>query len=104
MSAKALGLGGGFYKTEKNFPDGAPVKFELERIVDEEGRQIQATNHIGARPLNKKEQEKMMRSGTCIACHGADTEVYEKAKSKSGIMQAPTDEIHSKGIETILKK
>ncbi len=104
MSRKALGLGGGYYNIEKNFPDGAPIDFELERIVDEEGKQIQATNHEGARPLNKAEQQKIMRSGTCVACHGADTEIFQKAVSKAGVMKAPTDELHNKGIEKILKK
>ncbi len=104
MSRKALGLGGGYYNIEKNFPDGAPIDFELERIVDEEGKQIQATNHVGARPLNKAEQQKIMRSGTCVACHGADAEVFERAKSKAGVMQAPTDDVHTKGIQKILEK
>lgn len=104
MSRKALGLGGGYYNVEANFPDGSPIDFELERIVDEEGKQIQATNHVGARPLNKAEQQKIMRSGTCVACHGADAAVYEKAKSKAGVMEAPTDEVHTKGIQKILEK
>ena len=74
------------------------------RIVDEEGQQLQATNHEGARPLNKTEQQKIMRSGTCVACHGADAEVYLKAIDKAGVMKAPTDELHTKGIQKILQK
>ncbi len=104
MSRKALGLGGGYYDIQKNFPGGAPIDFELERIVDEEGRQIQATNHEGARPLNKAEQQKVMRSGTCVACHGADAKLFAKAKDKAGVMQAPTDALHTEGIEKLLKK
>jgi hypothetical protein len=54
--------------------------------------------------LNKAEQQKIMRSGTCVACHGADSEIYNKAKSKAGVMEAPTDEVHSKGIQKIMEK
>lgn len=104
MSKKALGLGGGYYNIGENFPKGAPIDFELERIVDEEGKQIQATNHVGARPLNKEEQQKIMRSGTCVACHGANAAIFEKAKNKAGVMQAPTDELHTQGIEKLLQK
>ena len=103
MSRKALGLGTGTYKIENNFPDGAPIDFELERIVDEEGKQIQATNHVGARPLNKAEQQKMMRSGTCVACHGSDAEFWAKVEKASGVKAAPNDKVHSQGIQKILE-
>ena len=86
----------------KNFPDGSPIDFELERIVDEEGKQIQATNHIGARPLNKAEQQKIMRAGTCNGCHGADSEFWSKVQKKNGIKAAPDDATHSEGIHKIL--
>jgi len=102
MSKKALGLGNGFYMIGKNFPDGSPIDFELERIVDEEGKQIQATNHIGARPLNKAEQQKIMRAGTCNGCHGADSEFWSKVQKKNGIKAAPDDATHSEGIHKIL--
>jgi hypothetical protein len=70
---KALGLGSGFYNVKANFPDGpAPVDFELERIVTEDGKQLQATSHVGARPFNKAEIQKISRAGTCLACHGGD--------------------------------
>lgn len=36
-------------------------QIELERIVDEDGKQIQATSHYGARPFNKKEIDRIMR-------------------------------------------
>ena len=73
MSRKALGLGSGFYDITDNFPDGPPpVEFELEQIVTADGKQLQATNHVGARPLNKEEIEHTRRIGTCIACHAGD--------------------------------
>ena len=45
-----------------------------------------------------------MRSGTCVACHGADPKVFEKAKTKAGTIKAPTDTLHSEGIEKLLEK
>lgn len=99
-SRKALGLGGGIYDSAKN---GLPIDFELERIVDEEGRQIQATNHVGARPFNKVEQQKIMRAGTCVACHKSDDKAWIKVQKKAGMKAAPTDEIHSQGIQKILE-
>jgi hypothetical protein len=102
MNPKALGLGSGAYDIDKNFPDGAPVDFELERIVDEEGRQLQQTAREGARPFNKEELQRMDRSGTCVACHGADAALWQKIKGKAG--EAPTDELHRKGIEKLLRK
>jgi hypothetical protein len=48
-SRKAVGLGSGIYDSKRN---GVDIPFELERIVDEKGKQIQATNHYGARPFN----------------------------------------------------
>lgn len=101
MSRKALGLGSGFYDSRKN---GLAIDFELERIVDEEGRQLQATGREGARPFNKAEQQRVSRAGTCVACHGADAKLWAKVQGKTGLKAAPTDEIHTKGIEIILKQ
>ena len=96
-SRKALGLGTGTYNIKANFPDGpAPVDFEPERIVDESGNQLQATNHEGARPFNKEEMEKISRVGTCIACHASETIVLKN--------EAPTDDLHSKAIRKLLPK
>jgi hypothetical protein len=103
-TTKALGLGGGYYDVQKNFPNGAPIDFELERIVDEEGTQIQETAHEGARPFNKEELQRISRVGTCVACHGDEEGIFSKAKGKAGVDTAPTDELHSKGIEKLLRK
>jgi hypothetical protein len=100
MNNKTLGLGTGIYVSRAN---GVPLDFELERIVDEQGKQIQATNHQGARPFTKEEQERIKRSGACIACHGADPNVWAKAKGKAGGQGAPTDELHLKAIRKILQ-
>ncbi|MDJ0872166.1 MAG: hypothetical protein QNJ87_10415 [Gammaproteobacteria bacterium] len=96
MNTKALGLGNGHYNLEANFPDGAaPVDFELERIVDENGKQLQATNHVGARPFNKEEQQRIGRVGTCMACH------YKDGVKLEG--NAPNDELHQKAIRKMSK-
>lgn len=65
-SRKALGLGSGVYKAAAN---GLDIDFELERIVDEQGKQIQTTSHDGARPFNAQEQQHMQMDTTCVACH-----------------------------------
>ena len=64
--SKALGLGSGHYVSQYN---GIDIPFELERIVDEDGNQIQGTSHVGARPFNKQEQERIKRVNTCSGCH-----------------------------------
>ncbi len=99
MSRKALGLGTGTYLSRAN---KLPIDTEMEQIVDEEGRQIQATNHEGARPFNKQELQRMTRAGTCVACHGSETKFWQGLKGKTGADAAPTDELHRKAIKSIL--
>ena len=99
MNRKTLGLGSGFYSIKDNFPDGPPpVDFELERIVTEEGKQLQATNHKGARPFNKEELERISRVGTCLACHEGDRVKLDG--------NAPDDDQHNAAIRKMsnLKK
>ena len=94
MSRKALGLGGGIYDVRANFPGGGGPDFELERIVDENGKQLQGTAHEGSRPFNKAEQQRISRVGTCIACHGSGKVTLQN--------KAPTDEFHTKSIRGAL--
>ena len=96
MSRKTLGLGSGFYDVKANFAGGGGPDFELERIVDEEGKQLQGTAHEGARPFNKAEQQRISRIGTCIACHGSGKVTLQN--------RAPTDELHSKAIQSALTR
>jgi cytochrome c553 len=96
MNPKALGLGTGQYDVKANFPDGAPIDFELERIVDENGRQIQSTSHKGSRPFNKEELGRISRVGSCVACHAEDGVKLAR--------KAPTDDLHKKAIRKLLKK
>jgi hypothetical protein len=96
-SRKAVGLGSGIYDVKRN---GVDIPFELERIVDEKGKQIQATNHYGARPFNKEEQDRILRVTVCLSCHDAqrDAGVWKKVTDVTGF--AKTDEKHKE----ILKK
>ena len=100
-STKALGLGSGFYISEKN---GLDIDFELERIVDEEGNQIQATSHYGARPFNKEEIEKIRRVNVCASCHNltVDEDIWEKVTDIQGF--AKTNATHKKLLERIFQK
>jgi hypothetical protein len=100
-SRKAVGLGTGIYNPKAN---GIDIPFELERIVDENGKQIQATNHIGARPFNKEEQARIMRVNTCIACHkdNADAALWKKVTDVTGF--AKTDEKHKEILKKVFDK
>ncbi|MHA2219429.1 MAG: multiheme c-type cytochrome [Candidatus Hodarchaeales archaeon] len=100
-SRKAIGLGTGIYNTKAN---GVDLPFELERIVDENGKQLQTTNHDGARPFNKEEQERIMRVNTCIACHkdNADAALWKKVTDVTGF--AKTDKKHKEILEKVFDK
>ncbi len=97
---KALGLGGAFYDPRAN---GLPVDFEFERIVDEQGRQIQATAHVGSRPLDKAEQAKVSRIGACLGCHAETDQAFWK-KVRSTVGTAPTDDLHRQAIEKAFRR
>ncbi|MFQ5995458.1 MAG: hypothetical protein ACE5K1_10210 [Acidiferrobacterales bacterium] len=94
MSRKAIGLGTGIYNAKDN---GLPIDTELERIVDEDGKQIQQVAHKGARPFTKAEQQRITRVGTCLACHVKDTGIW-KMEGK-----APTDRLHNQAIRAMTK-
>lgn len=97
---KALGLGTGHYISRSN---GIDIDFELERIVDEDGNQIQATSHVGARPFNKEEIEKIKRAGACQSCHQETPTIFwEKVEQKWG--EAKNNKIHQDILKEILRK
>jgi hypothetical protein len=100
-SRKAVGLGGGVYDTRAN---GVDVPFELERIVDEKGRQLQATGHFGARPFNMEEQNRVLRVSVCISCHDAqkNAAVWKRVTDVTGF--AKTDEKHRDILRRIFEK
>ena len=96
---KAMGLGGGIYRPGDN---GLPVGFELERIVDSQGHQLQATSHEGARPFNAKELDGMARVNVCASCHGwmLDPEFWQGLYSWSG--EARGQKAHDRLLEGLL--
>lgn len=97
---KALGLGSGHYISQFN---GIDIPSELERIVDEDGNQIQATSHVGARPFNKEEQQKIKRINVCLACHQeGDSTFWRNVKEKWG--EAKDNQIHRDILKGILRK
>ncbi len=97
---KTLGLGSGFYDTKAN---GVDVPFELERIVDEEGKQLQGISHEGARPFNKAEQQRISRVSACIACHNeTNAKVWSKVSASAG--KAPSDDMHRAVIQKLLNR
>lgn len=98
-SRKALGLGSGIYDPKAN---GLPIDFEWERIVNEDGEQIQETSHYVARPFNKEELERINRVGVCLACHSEmDSAVWQGLLERHG--PAPDDRAHQRIIRDILR-
>lgn len=55
-NTKAMGLGSGLYAPRRK---DLPIHFEWERMVDEEGNQIQNTGAEGSRPFNKEELDRI---------------------------------------------
>ena len=98
-SSKALGLGTGHYISRMN---GVDIPFELERIVDEDGKQIQATSHVGARPFNREEMARVRRTNVCFGCHQESPGIFwETVKSKWG--QVTSNPAHQNILREVLR-
>ncbi len=99
VDPKAVGLGGGIFISREN---GIPVGFGLDQLVDEQGRQLQATSHDGARPFNRAELERIRRVGTCAACHGQmrDRAFWQGVTGRWGRAKTPED--HRAVLERIM--
>ena len=97
---KTLGLGYGCYVSRLN---GVDIPFELERIVDEDGNQIQGTSHVGARPFNRKEMERIRRINVCLSCHKEhDSLFWEGVEKRWGT--ARNNKAHREILNSILRK
>lgn len=98
---KAIGLGTGIYNAKAN---GVDIPFELERIVDEQGKQIQSTSHYGARPFNKEEIDRIMRVNVCASCHDLqkDAAIWKKVTDVAGF--AKTDAKHKELLKKLFEK
>ncbi len=96
---KALGLGSGHYVSVFN---SVNVPFELERIVDEDGNQIQATSHEGARPFSKAEMERIKRINVCLGCHQEmPSSFWRKVRKVWG--EAKTNQMHHDILHELLR-
>ncbi|MBI2440167.1 MAG: hypothetical protein HYV35_02230 [Lentisphaerae bacterium] len=96
---KALGLGSGYYVSKYN---GLDISFELERIVDEDGNQIQGTSHVGARPFNKEEIERIKRVNACLGCHQETPTIFwEKVIDKWG--KAKNSKVHHDVLKELIR-
>ena len=83
LSPKALGLGIGAFKIGKDKTgkddkidfrydmkkSGLVPNFPLEVLVTPQGKQIASNSHVGARPFNQKEINRILKVGTCLPCH-----------------------------------
>mgnify|MGYP001611833703 FL=1 len=98
---KAVGLGTGIYNAKAN---GIDIPFELEQIIDKDGKQLQATSHYGARPFNKEEIDRIMRVNVCVSCHDLkkDAKIWKKATDVTGF--AKTDAKHKEILKKLFSK
>ena len=101
MNRKALGLGTPFFISRQN---GIPVDFFMDQIVDDQGKQLQSTSHVGARPFNKVELQRISRVTTCIGCHRfmRSPSKWEAIKKRLG--SAETDRIHKEMMGRLLER
>jgi hypothetical protein len=107
---KALGLGSGYLAPDVQ---GWPITFSLDRLVDDDGKQIQDTSRYGARPFNKDEIEYMRRvkpnQNICLHCHkemaGITVEKYSEfwTKVRDKYKEAKTIDDHDKIVNMLLK-
>jgi hypothetical protein len=83
---------------------GWPVNFPLERIVDEQGIQIQETFYSGARPFGKEELDRINRINSCLSCHKLmENEVaWKEVTDTFGL--AETNAKHNEAVERVFRK
>jgi hypothetical protein len=99
--AKAMGQYSGGIDT---VAQGWPVNFPLERIVDEQGMQIQETFYPGARPFKKEELDRINRINSCLGCHKMmENEIaWKEVTDFFGI--ADTNAKHNEAVERVFRK
>jgi hypothetical protein len=77
---KTLGIGQGLFQAgerwaENTFipllqPEINPLGFAWESLVDPQGQPLAASTHVGARPFNAEELQRLLRVAPCLPCHG----------------------------------
>jgi hypothetical protein len=96
---KALGLGMG----NGEFKIMAAAPYDFSKLIDAEGTLLVTvgSHWPASRAFNKPEIEKILRTGTCIACHGAQNP--KTSKKKISAMKTETRKGHDTLMETLLK-
>ncbi len=92
LNPKALGLGDGkltidpdptgakdsmkyVYEMERS---GLTPMFPLDVMATPQGKQIASTSHVGSRPFNQAEMNRILKVGNCLPCHdGYDASIYQ---------------------------
>jgi len=92
LNPKALGLGTGqltiakdpsgnqdsmqyVYEMERS---GLSAAFPLDVMATPQGNQIASTSHVGTRPFNQAELNRILKVGNCLSCHdGYDDPIYQ---------------------------
>jgi len=92
LNPKALGLGTGqlnidpdpsgnkdnmkyTYEMDRS---GLSAAFPLDVMATPQGNQIASTSHVGARPFNQAEINRILKVGNCLSCHdGYDDPIYQ---------------------------
>ena len=100
---KSLGLGLPPGASARLSPHTLPDLPSLERMVDEEGVQLQATSRPGARPFNQDELQLLSRFNVCLVCHSdmAYPDLWKKVTDDFGL--ANTNKDHEHIINNILR-
>ncbi|MBU2490973.1 MAG: hypothetical protein KJ571_00005 [Bacteroidetes bacterium] len=98
---KALGLGDGLLDPSSQ---GWSFNFPLDKIVDEQGKQLQDNAHDGARPFSKEEIDRINRLNLCISCHSEmkDDQLWKKVTDINGF--AKTNELHKQILSKIFRE
>ncbi|MBI4848221.1 MAG: hypothetical protein HY808_06530 [Nitrospirae bacterium] len=115
LNPKALGLGVGdlllgrasdgsedkidyLYDMAKS---GLTPNFPFEVIETPRGQQVTSNSHIGARPFNQKELNRIWRVGTCLPCHDTyEDPIYLNINDSYKKAESPG---HKKKIDDLLK-
>lgn len=83
---------------------GWPITFPFERLVDEQGVQLQETVYPGARAFSRAELDRMDRVNSCLSCHKLmeNETAWKEIVDLYGV--AETDARHNEIVERIFRK
>ena len=97
---KTLGLGieGGIFKPMATFP------YDGSTLIDSQGTQLATvgSHWPASRAFNKREMEKILRTGTCVGCHGAAK--TPAMKTQLSAIKADTPQSHGTLMKTMLRQ